>query len=61
MSGSYYSDDQIIYELSSITLGGHTPDEETLEKINTINLEHRKDMVMMLEAWAQAIKETYDP
>jgi hypothetical protein len=56
MSGSYYSDSQIIYELSSITLGGHTPDEETMEEINKLNPEHRKDMAAMLEAWAKAIK-----
>jgi hypothetical protein len=56
MSGSYYSDYQIIAEFTAITLGGHTPDEETMDILKDMNPEHRKEMGLMLEAWTKAIK-----
>ena len=57
MSGTYYSDRQIVAEFSAITLGGHKPDEDSMEAIKGMNEDHREEMIELLEAWVMALKE----
>jgi hypothetical protein len=56
MSGSYYTDKQIVSEFSAITLGGHKPDEDSMEAIKGMNEDHKKEMIEMLESWAMALR-----
>lgn len=56
MSGSYYTDKEIVAEFSAITLGGHKPDEDSMEAIKGMNEDHKKEMIEMLESWAMALR-----
>lgn len=56
MSGSYYSDYQMIEQFSSMALGGHRPDEESEDIIKDMKEDHRKEVAELLTAWAEAFR-----
>ena len=56
MSGSYYSDYQMIEQFSAMALGGHYPDEESEDIIKNMREEHRKEVSELLKAWSEAFR-----
>jgi hypothetical protein len=56
MSGSYYSDYQMIEQFSAMALGGHRPDEESEDIIKDMKEDHRKEVAELLTAWAEAFR-----